>query len=311
MLSASAEREITRSVISAFSSDGNLSYSAIFILGAPRTGSTLFYQLLVRQFGLPYLSNLVNDQFPYCPAIGLLVEGRKGWAREISVESRFGKTCGCEQPSEGSAVMARWFGGEHPSELRSAEFLPGQEPLFVDAIGAVNAAERLPLVIKNAWNCFRIKALVRALPSAGFIWIRRNICDAALSDLNSRYRDGDPAQVWNSATPANVKAIQQLPYWEQVVEQQYAYNRRIEKDLGLFAIGRWRSVCYENLLHQPESVLDGLGRFFGLAKCRENTAKLSELVPKKDWPLLREGDHEKVRLYVDSTCSSDEVGSRP
>src|SRR5262249_56110060 len=42
---------------------------SVLILGAPRTGSTLLYQAMVRFFRLPYFSNLANDVFPTRPAL--------------------------------------------------------------------------------------------------------------------------------------------------------------------------------------------------------------------------------------------------
>ena len=35
--------------------------SPVFIVGSPRTGSTLLFQLLVLRLGLPFVSNLTND----------------------------------------------------------------------------------------------------------------------------------------------------------------------------------------------------------------------------------------------------------
>ena len=48
------------------SAAGALEYAPVFIVGPPRTGSTLLYQLLVRRYSFCYISNLLN-RFPETP----------------------------------------------------------------------------------------------------------------------------------------------------------------------------------------------------------------------------------------------------
>lgn len=123
------------------------------------------------------------------------------------------------------------------------------------------AAGRLfgrPLLIKNAWNCFRIAALARLFPMAAFVWIRRDIEASALSDLNARYAvQGDPL-IWNSATPQNVEALRARPYWEQVVENQVEFARAIEEGFAGLEPRRMATVWYEDLCAAPSVTLTDL-----------------------------------------------------
>lgn len=232
----------------------------IFILGAPRTGSTFFYQTLVRMFDLPYISNLTNEVFARTPILGLAMQ--RGIKVEIADQSRYGKTSGLFQPSEGSGPMTFWFGGEQPSQLKSFRIVDGRETHFIRTIAACETLyEGAPLVIKNAWNCFRVAYLATALRGARFIWIRRDIREAAGSDLEARYlTKGDP-KVWNSATPANVEVLRMLPPAHQVVENQYAFNRAVETDLAMHAAGRYLNVWYEDFVRDPQRELERLALF--------------------------------------------------
>jgi hypothetical protein len=117
------------------------------------------------------------------------------------------------------------------------------------------------IVTKNAWNCFRIRTFARLFNDSVFVWIRRDISDAAYSDLKSRRFRGSP-YVWNSAPTHNYEEICKRPYWEQVVEQQYEYNRIVELDLTRFCSGRHVEIWYENLcddmqegMHKIETLL--------------------------------------------------------
>lgn len=235
----------------------------VFILGAPRTGSTVLYQAIIHAFGLPYISNLTNQDFPQTPIFGLAIQR---WApRDIGLESHFGKTKGIFGPSEGSAVMSRWFGGGHPSQTASSWIIPGQEEHFVATMAAV---ERLyggkPLLIKNAWNCFRIACLAELLPQAKFIWIRRDMREAAESDLEARYLTKGAPDIWNSATPSNVEALRSLPPFQQVVENQYEFNKAIDAGLNSAADGRFVTVWYEDLLADASGVLARIGELLGI-----------------------------------------------
>lgn len=225
--------------------------TAIFILGAPRAGSTILYQAVSAGFCLPYFANFTNDFFPETPILGLAMQAGLADRVELVGVSQFGKVPGPFQPSEASAVMRNWFGGGHPSQLVSATILPGKARHLTDTLAAAFALFGRPLVIKNAWNCFRVEAIAELLPEAFFVWIRRDIGDAAKSDLNARYVTKGSPQEWNSATPANVEELRKRPYWEQVVENQAAFNCSIGEALRRVAADRFVEIWHEDFCADP------------------------------------------------------------
>jgi hypothetical protein len=230
----------------------------LFILGSPRTGSTFLYQAMAAAFELPFVANLTNDLYAETPIVGLSIQAAWPQHELLSADSRYGKTKGPFQPSEGSGLMRRWFGGGHPSELVSREVLADQVAHIQETLRAADRLFGRPLLIKNAWNCFRISALARLFPQAAFIWIRRDIEASALSDLNARYAvQGDPLS-WNSATPRNVDILRTRPYWEQVVENQAEFARAITDGFSQLAQRRTAVVWYEDLCADPSTELDRL-----------------------------------------------------
>ena len=246
---------------------------AVFIMGAPRTGSTVLYQAMINAFGFPFISNLVNTCFASTPIIGIAIQSHVDVV--VGFESAFGKTEGAFQPSEGSAVMTHWFGGGHPSETLSAGILAGREAHFLKTLAAAEAIWGAPLLIKNAWNCFRIRDLAEAISKASFIWIRRDIRDAALSDLEARYLTKGNPFAWNSATPANYLELLQRPPPEQVVENQFAFNEAISSALGRHARGRSLEVWYEDLVAEPHTVLARIGSFVAVPQGVQAPARIN------------------------------------
>ena len=128
----------------------------IIILAAPRTGSTLLYQLIANHFEVCYLnnfggiSNTDEVQVPYV--------------------SHYGKTEQWYEPSEASSTHKMWFGNTDrwQAEKVHAKDIPDN------------------LVIKNVWNVYRIDEWVRLFPDVQFIWMKRNRDDAVASDLETR-----------------------------------------------------------------------------------------------------------------------------
>ncbi|GAM97926.1 hypothetical protein U91I_01556 [alpha proteobacterium U9-1i] len=274
--------------------------TAIFILGSPRTGSTPFFQAVVAAFSLPYISNFANTETPNQPAIGIL---KSHAARApASFKSAYGKIAGMDAPSEGSAVMLNWCGGGHPSEIVSAAVLPGKAAHLRATLRAVESATGAPLVIKNAWNCFRLGSLAAVLPRAGFIWIRRDIGKAAASDLAARYATKSDANAWNSATPRNIAELQKLPYWEQVVENQAAFARAISEAAASLAPARFVEVWWEDFVRDPNAELAKLASRLEIAKERALSTLDSEAFSSEREGDLPEQDAVRIQAFIDANA---------
>jgi hypothetical protein len=271
---------------------------SVFIVGGARTGSTLLYQLLAHHWPFTYISNFTNTYFADTPVVGVAIEKGASVRAAVTYKSAYGKVEGLWAPSEGSYVFRHWYGGEQPSQSKSAEVLADRVEHMDLSLEAIWRLTGVPLLSKNAWNCFRIRDIASRYRNATFLWIRRDIAAAAISDLEARYRRGGH-DVWNSATPANVEEIRLRPYWEQVAEQQFEYSRAISEGLEAYAGRRWRSVWYEQLCQQPESVIAEIDRFFmsrGMSG-RASEAILGEIAvtPSR----LDAADAKLVRSYID------------
>ena len=265
----------------------------IFILGSPRTGSTLLYQLLIKTYNLSYFNNMTNAYFYHTPYIGFYIS--RFFSPKISFQSDHGKTKGLLGPSEASKFFSYWFGGQneiikpyrHFDITEQDRISNNKNPLkannvnsrfktsnkihtpyrgfdIVNTFNSINRHIRSDLITKNAWNCFRIKLLTQLFPDIKFIWIRRDIIQSAASDLNARYLRGGP-YIWNSAYTHDFKDIIRRPYWEQVVEQQYSYNKTIEDDLIQYCPNdNYIEIWYEDMCSHPNECLESISQFLNL-----------------------------------------------
>lgn len=275
---------------------------AIFMLASPRTGSTALYQMMAKYFGLSYFSNFVVRHFPAFPLTGAVVEAafRGDGAEALSVRNAYGESFERFGPSEASEVFDQWYPRLHPAETRSHEPFEGAASKLTAVFNGLAAYHGAPVLTKNAWNCFRVESLSTMLPDAKFIWLRRDIVRSSYSTLLARCKQGDPARVWNSASPAGYEDIRMRPAHEQVVEQQYWTNQAVEAALGRMSSSRHLEVWYEDLVKAPRETLTRLAAFCGIA-C--DPAPLHEDLTAPA-PVERPEDMERIRAYSASRYPS-------
>lgn len=241
----------------------------IFMLQAPRTGCTLLYQTVLSAFRLPYFSNFANQDFPAHPEMAVAIQLGLPPV-EINFSSDLGKTMGPLAPSEGSAVMQKWFGGGHPSQTVSNSFVPGGREAFQRSISAIRRMSIRPLVIKNAWNSFRLEAILEACPGASFIWSRRDVRDAARSDLMARLQRFGTPKEWSSATPANYRQLLELPPEQHLVENQFEFYKATQPLMAKLPPERVVEVWYEDLVSDPQAEIE---RIAGRLACLQSVSE--------------------------------------
>ncbi len=270
--------------------------SPVFILGAPRTGSTTIYKAMATYFKLPFIANITNDHFSETPIVGMAIQ--KSMPAEISWQASYGKTKGTFQPSEGSAVLGNWFGGGHPSQVVSHEIKVGMQEHFILTLNAIQELFGAPLLTKNPWNCFRVKYLATALPKARFIWLQRDLVETASSDLYARYVNQVDINDWNSATPANYKELQKCSPVTQVVENQFEFNKALQENLNRYAKGRWINIWFEDFLTKRDEVLEAIASRLNLEPFDQHTSVPFDASEKK---ALSIDEQQKIANYIKSS----------
>ena len=278
--------------------------SPIVIVHAPRAGSTLLYQLFVLGAAVDYLPNLVNGLTPTTPLVGLALRAGVGAWAPVSYGSRFGKTEGPWGPSEASNVHVVWFGGGHPSEVVSSNFCsPAAAAAMRRTLQGARGLSGAELVLKNAWNSFRIQAIAEEFPSARFVWLRRDVREAASSDLLARWITKGDLESWNSATPARVEDLRRLEPWHQCVENQLAFAQSISAALSGLDPHRWVSVWYEDLVTDPSAVMGSLCQRLGVTgvhRCSSiwRASRDARRLPAPDRPAWFGEARDTIREHV-------------
>ena len=242
-------------------------YPPVFIIGAPRSGSTLLYKALTEKFNLSYISNFT--------AILYKIPILATWsARKLAIKTSkghynfsYGNIKGMGSPSEYGEFWYRWFPkGQYvyvPPGQTSGKIL--QE--LRNEIGGTSYISKAPMIFKNLYNSMRIAPIIEAIPEACFIVCRRKLTENALSILQSRINNLNDKYKWWSLPPKEVDTLLKRNYAEQVVGQVYYIYKQIEADKKRFGETRFLEISYENFCHDVQGTLSKIVDFLSQNSC--------------------------------------------
>lgn len=247
----------------------------IFIIGAPRSGSTLLFQIMTDVMDLGYLSNR-HKWFFGAP---FLVSKRKRKSKQnndksSSFKSSFGNIEGLDAPSECGVWWYRFFKSGSFSALRERLPLTRQKK-FIRSVNALSKAEKRPVIYKNLYASLRIRSIVEAVPNSLFIVIKRNEINNAHSLLEARKLHGGYRQWFSIPTPEkeNLEITHPVP---QVLGQIRTVYQVIEDDLNMCGVDSKRVayVNYEDICEHPNFIMKSLHNFLTDNGCDTPEPKL-------------------------------------
>lgn len=273
-LGCSAIKPFEKKIILKFSALP-LRHQPIFIIGSPRTGSTLLYQIVTNQFEVLFFDNLVC-RLNKIPLIGFWISQKifNGKAHN-SFKSYHGSTIkfGLNCPSECGAFWYRWLPKErHFIDYEDFDEITVQQ--IRNELVAISNCFNKPLVFKNLNAGQRLRLLKECFPAAKFIYIKRDPLFVAQSILEAKRRLNLKDSDFWSIRPANFKDLEKMNCYEQIVKQIFFLEKQIEQDLKLFDPTNVLSLDYRDLAENFDGIIDKCKNFIGAR------VKSDFLVPK-------------------------------
>ncbi|HEY2387389.1 MAG TPA: sulfotransferase [Candidatus Binatia bacterium] len=231
----------------------------VIVTGAPRSGTTVVSQVLRSQLPVGYFNNL-TAVFPRAPIVANRVFASVLRPRPPAFHSFYGRTRGFADQNDGLYLWDRWLGEDRytpPAALdpHTAEEMRRFFAAYETALGK-------PLLTKNNAIATVASTIAGALPTAHFVYIRREPAYAAQSILHAReviqgsrqgpYGVPDPRhRVVGQDAASPIEAVcAQLVYHERRMREQ-------QRELGP---SRFRVVEYEDFCHAPEALIGAVGR---------------------------------------------------
>ncbi len=240
-------------------SDFSVTTPPIFILGAPRSGTTLFYQSLVLEFDFAYLSNLHCRLFGAPYLAEKISDYQSKYRRNPTFKSRFGSTKNWFSPSECGEYWYRFF-------RRSPQFVSladAEDQKLIDlktSYYALQNTANKPVVFKNLLTVLRLEPILEVFPDALFLYVRRDEAENAHSILAARKALYNDYSKWFSLEPLSLDQISLLSPEKQAVEQIRAVHSLVKKSLKgkedqLFELD------YEAFCNDPELIMNNVSSF--------------------------------------------------
>ena len=239
----------------------SLPYAPVFIIGAPRSGSTVLYQVLTNYYDFGFLANIHCLFYGGPSLIENILHSNRSGGGHADYTSRFGKTEGWSSPSECGEFWYRFF-RRHPPYVPLEEADPGKMEELRKAFYALEMAFKKPILFKNLYCTLRLMPIATTLPEARFIVIRREIVDNAHSILEGRENVKGDYSTWWSAEPPDIEQLRHRPPAEQAVEQVRHINDLIDRDRQLIDPSRFVDVQYESFCDDVQGTLSKLDLFF-------------------------------------------------
>lgn len=250
-----------------YGEEGINKYPPVFIIGAPRCGSTLLYKVLTERFKFSYFSNF-TAKFYKIPICGTLLQKIIGIrARTGDYNFNYGQVEGLGSPNECGEFWYRWF----PRGLH-VYVNPGKTPAWVrkklrDEIGGISAVTKQPVIFKNLYNSMRIAPIIEAMPEAVFIICHRDKIDNVHSILKGRKENLDTKEKWWSLPPKEIDYLATLSWAEQIAGQLHYTYQQIDADKNRFGTERFLEIKYEKFCTDVYSVVTRIEEFLSSKGC--------------------------------------------
>lgn len=225
-----------------------LKHQPVFIIGAPRTGSTILYQILTNQLDVIFVNNLtciLHKNFFYGFWLSNKLFKQKPHNNFKSFQGDTSKF-GLRSPSECGAYWYRWLSKDHHF-IDYPEINDEMVNQIRDEITAVINYFNKPIVFKNLNAGQRIRLLSKCFPNAKFIFIKRDPLYTAQSIIISKKKLGMKSDEFWSIMPKNVNQLKKLSSAKQIVQQIFFIEKQINEDQKLVKKENFWIIQYEEM----------------------------------------------------------------
>jgi hypothetical protein len=243
-------------------------YPIIFVVGGPRSGTTLIMQWLAASGLFGYPSNLLA-RFYQAPYIGALIHEMlfnpklqykndftdlKPYTLESSFNSDLGKTSGAAAPNVFWYFWRRFFDfGECPY-LNQQQQRSADTKAFVKELAALESVFAKPFALKGIIVNWNLDFINRLFDKVLFIHVRRIPSYQMQSILRARERFRGDRQLWWGFKPPDFETLKLPTAEEQVAAQVFFTRKAIARSFGAISNERYLEVDYEQFCETPELI---------------------------------------------------------
>jgi len=233
----------------------------IFVIGAPRSGTTLLYQLITEAFDVGYIS---NSHARFFGGISYVEKWKRPLQQRIpsDFQSFHGQTKGPTTPSECGKYWYQFF-QRTPAYETMKQFSSRSSEQLRASLSRISNAFGKPVVFKNVMNSARLQVLSALFPEAVFVICVRELVDNSHSIIEAKQQALGRIDVWWSLEPKGFEAFESASPEIQAVQQVKLCQKMIREDISSHDSSKVLEIKYESLCDHPVETTD---RLFGFLK---------------------------------------------
>tara|TARA_Y100001970_G_scaffold128496_1_gene158664 strand:- start:2079 stop:3092 length:1014 start_codon:yes stop_codon:yes gene_type:complete len=233
-------------------------YPNVFILGLPRSGTTLLSQLLFNTTDL-YCTNNLIAKFWKTPLVGtMLSKIVLGNTKSGNFDSVFSKTRDVYSPHEFG-----WFWQylSQASDIRNYNI--EKSKLEINWVKVRSIILNMNNIIQGGmifkpleYAAYHIDEYLKNFNNILFVFIERNPADIAFSLADARKKYYNDLNKWWGSYPIGYPILDDHSYWEQIPSQVYFLKKLYETVLNKIPTERLIKTTYASICDSPQELLD-------------------------------------------------------
>jgi hypothetical protein len=231
-------------------------YPFIFIFGPPRSGTTLLTQVIAHSLDIGYINNFAA-RFYLAPLHGLrLSDMILGKRKKSDFQSDFAHTHDPADIHEFGYFWRYWLKKEDISGITNSEEVENEidwdslKKVLSNIQGHFNKG----IVFKNIFGSYHLSRLYTELKKVIYVYINRDLTDAAVSILGARRKYYKDLNTWWSYMPKEYPYLKEMDYMHQIAGQVYYLTKYYDSETA--NLDNVIHITYSQLVNNPMGILN-------------------------------------------------------
>jgi hypothetical protein len=227
----------------------------VFVVGLPRSGTTLAYELIVQAFDVAYFTRAYAYSYGL-PNITTRMLQRSLAAPVPRYASVYGRIPGWRSPAENHVFWEQWIrsSGELGHYVPPGTISSNQRDAARQAVASITAIARRPFVFKDVYLAMSPAALLEIFPDARIVLVERDFDAVCASVLRGRM--GHKGVTWWSIRPPFYREMTGKDNIEKTAFQCTRAKQVMDREFSRVPPASCLRVSYDEICSDPLEVLE-------------------------------------------------------
>lgn len=274
----------------------------IFIIGPPRSGTSLLYEMMITRFHFSYMSNAAHRLYKTPITASKLFQNIiRNWRGDFT--SHYGHIDGWGAPNEGGWIWQRWL--EDKSWTDGKHFPSNDVKSMQQMVAGFEAINNAPFLNKNVMHSNRLQLINKIWPNALFIEVKRNYSNNARSIIRAQVKENINVKWW-SVKPKIAADYYGKDIISRAAAQTIGVADDIAFDKNIIGEHRFWQIQYDELCNAPEKSLLEIAKFLAShdVYLKDKDSIICQFKPSPIRP-LSDDDEKKLMACIEALSSEN------